>query len=197
MATPSSAPAVPGPSLSPSPSLSPGPSPSPSPSPVQAQVPATPPPQLPTCRNNLPAAGINDHALHCASGHSCTTAQCRATAPLLSRALCRPAPARPGPACLPAVCHHTLQPLTTTTPRLQHPHTTCCRYLDSAWLRQGRDPARLSLGLGHSTVGPTVSPRSRLHSGQQPCPRPPGSRMSPPGAGQCVSLVCLYVLSLL
>ena len=109
----------------------------------------------------------------------------------------RGSPARPGPACLPAVCHHTLQPLTTTTPRLQHPHTTCSRYLDSAWLRQGRDPARLSLGLGHSTVGPTVSPRSRLHSGQQPCPRPPGSRMSPPGAGQCVSLVRLYVLSLL
>ena len=77
---------------------------------------------------------------------------CAATQPRPVSA--RGSPARPGPACLPAVCHHTLQPLTTTTPRLQHPHTTCCRYLDSAWLRQGRDPARLSLGLGRTTVGP-------------------------------------------
>ena len=105
----------------------------------------------------------------------------------------RGSPARPGPAGLPAGGHHTLQPLTTTTPRLQHPYTTRCRLLDSAWLRQGRDPARLSLGLGHTTGGPnrqsSVSAPLRL----QPCPRPPGSRMSPPGAGQCVSLVCLYV----
>ena len=72
----------------------------------------------------------------------------------LRRALCRPAAARPGPAGPPAVCHPRLQPLTTTTPRLQHPYTTRCRLLDSAWLSQGRDPARLSLGLGHSTVGP-------------------------------------------
>ena len=111
----------------------------------------------------------------------------------LRRALCRPAAARPGPAGPPAVCHPRLQPLTTTTPRLQHPYTTRCRLLDSAWLSQGCDPARLSLGLGHTTVGPNrqslVSAPLRL----QPCPRPPGSRMSPPGAGQCVSLVCPYV----
>ena len=73
----------------------------------------------------------------------------------LRRALCRPAAARPGPAGPPAVCHPRLQPLTTTTPRLQHPYTTRCRLLDSAWLSQGRDPARLSLGLGHTTVGPS------------------------------------------
>jgi len=106
----------------------------------------------------------------------------------------RGSPARPGPAGLPAVCHPALQPLTTTTPRLQHPYTTRCRLLDSAWLSQGRDPARLSLGLGHTTVGPTVSPRSRLHSVYSPVPglQEVGCLHLVPGSASALS-VCMFL----
>ena len=129
----------------------------------------------------------------------------------LRRALCRPAAARPGPAGPPAVCHPRLQPLTTTTPRLQHPYTTRCRLLDSAWLSQGRDPARLSLGLGHLTDGPnrqslvsaplqspvlTPVSNSRMMStpGAGPVTGSPAYRMSPPGGQTVLSVVSLSVL---